>query len=271
MTVKVLDLGYVTLIPKGCWGSDELVIESARMSTNKGFEGWGPFSCEACIGVGYTENPLSDAVFSDEMCSKCRGSGQLPGDEKLLKYLWDHHHTSPFEMAGATFEIYAPIFVIREWQRHRVQALHEGLSFNEMSGRYTELPDDYYTPSIERIKASKQSKTNKQGSAPAGEEGFSDHEALLIQERIGDIPKDCRAVYELLLDQGVAREVARLVLPVSQYSRLRASANLWGWLHFLKLRLDTSAQWEMREYAKAVSDIIKELFPRTHTLFSESL
>ena len=263
---KVLDLGYVNLVES--WGSDERIIEAARMSTNKGLEGWGPLECRKCENVGWINDLNEDgSAFEGTMCPKCRGAGSLPGDEKLLKYLWDHHHTSPFEMAGLVFEIYAPIFVVREWQRHRVQALHEGLSFNEMSGRYTELPNDYYTPSIERIKASKQSKTNKQGS----EEGFSDHEALLIQERIGDIQKDCRAVYVLLLDQGAAREVARLVLPVSQYSRLRASANLWGWLHFLKLRLDTSAQWEIREYAKAVSDIIKGLFPRTHALFAGSL
>src|SRR3990167_7872442 len=186
--MKVLDHGYVKLVTS--WGSDESIIEAARMSTNAGFKGWGPIH----------ESP--------EVCrlhpQYCRCPPK-PGDEKLLKYLWTNKHHTPFEMAGLTVEVYAPIFVIREWFRHR------SFSYNEMSGRYTVLPNDYYIPTIERIQAARQSTKNKQGS----EEGFSPEEALRILERIYDATAiDSRKTYELLLDQGVAREIARMVLPV---------------------------------------------------------
>ena len=115
----VLDdrIGYVEFIES--WGSDERVIESARMSTGNGFKGWG------------TEDN--------------------PGDEKLLRYLWEHKHLTPFEMCGMTLEVQAPIIVFREWHRHRTQ------SYNEMSGRYTELPNLYYIPSEARLRGAKQS------------------------------------------------------------------------------------------------------------------
>src|ERR1700693_5723146 len=119
----VLDHGYVNLIET--WGSDERIIEAARMSTNKGFLGWGP---------------------------KEDGS---PGDEKLLRYLYEHKHSTPFEMAGMTLEIKAPIFVFREWHRHRTQ------SYNEMSARYTPLPDCNYVPTVERLMINA-GKSNKQ-------------------------------------------------------------------------------------------------------------
>lgn len=232
--MQVLDKGYVKVIEKGCWGSDALVIESARMSTNGGFVSWDPYE------------------------------GHPKGDLGLLKYLWDHKHTTPFEMAGATFEIYAPIFVIREWQRHRVQALSEGLSFNEMSGRYVELPDEYYVPSLERLMGAKQSSVNKQGSGA----GFMATQAQTFAEEMQATYAESRGVYEWMLEQGVAREVARMVLPVSQYSRMRVSANLWGWLQFLILRLPPNVQWETRQYAQTVSGCIAELFPQTWELFA---
>lgn len=245
--MQVLDHGYVNLVQKGCWGSDELIIEAARMSTNKGFQGWGPLHEEGC--------PVTGIHVNTERCRP------VPGDEKLLKYLWDHKHYTPFEMAGATFEIQAPIFVVREWHRHRTQ------SYNELSSRYTELPDLYYIPSIERLMAGRQAKSNKQGSA----EGFTQHDAELIRDQIHDNVIDCRQRYTHLLAQGVSRELARLVIPVNQYTRFRASANLRNWLAFLTLRLDAGAQWEIREYAGAVSQMIQELFPRTWTLFVRDL
>lgn len=257
MTIPVLEKGYVKLVRS--WGSEEEIIEAARMSTNKGFQGWGRPHLSTCPAS--TKDSFAACVCAESEI------GFKPGDERLLKYLWTHRHTSPFEMAGAIFEIYAPIFVVREWQRHRVQALSEGLSFNEMSGRYTELPDDYYIPTIDRIKASKQSSKNKQSS----EEGFTDSDAHILWNQMQASVLESRRAYEHLLNQGVAREVARMVLPVNQYSRMRASANLWGWLHFLELRLAPNAQWEIREFARAVGEMLKGVFPRTYGLFSESL
>jgi len=217
---KVLDHGYVALIDH--WGSDERIIESARMSTNKGFEGWDK-------------------------------------DSKLLAYLWKNKHHTPFEMGGMTIEVQAPIFVFREWHRHRTQ------SYNELSARYTELPNLYYIPSLERIMAGKQSTKNKQGS----EQGFDEGDALWLQKQLDFACSTSRKNYAYLLAQGLARELARLVVPVAQYSRMRASANLRNWLGFLTLRMDEHAQFEIREYANAVGELVKEKFPRTWGLFIE--
>jgi thymidylate synthase (FAD) len=222
---SVLDQGYVKFIES--WGSDREIVESARMSTDKSFRGWG--------------------------------SEEKPGDEKFLRFLWENKHYSPFEQAGMMIEVQAPIVVFREWHRHRTQ------SYNEMSGRYTVLPDMFYVPTIERLKAARQSVKNKQSS----ELGFDEHQAKEIQETLERAYKEARKRYEILIDAGVAREIARLVLPVAQYSRMRASANLRNWLAFLALRMDKAAQWEIRQYANAVADLLNERFPRTYDLFAE--
>jgi thymidylate synthase (FAD) len=256
--IPVLDtIGYVRLIET--WGSDERIIEAARMSTDKGFVGWGPFECQAC---GKGDTSLGTAKTSDGMlirCPACKGFGVIPGDEKLLAYLYNNHHGTPFEMAGLTLEIQAPIFVFREWHRHRTQ------SYNELSARYTELPDMFYVPSITRLMRSAQSKTNKQGS----EVGLSQFKAEAAQAMIDKAERDMRQVYQTLLLNGVAREVARMVIPVAQYSRMRASANLRNWLAFLTLRMEPTAQWEIRCYARAVATFVAKYFERTYALFND--
>jgi len=223
--MQVLDHGYLELVE--VWGSDERIVEAARMSTGKGFKGWG--------------------------------TPEAPGDEKLLRYLWEHQHTSPFEMAGATFETQAPLIVFREWHRHRTQ------SYNEMSGRYTVLPDLYYMPSVDRLMKAKQDVKNKQGST----EGFTEEQAREIQAGFNMSYSSSRHLYQQMLDAGVAKEVARLVLPVSQYSRMRASANLLNWIKFLRLRLPVNAQYEIRQYAKIILNILFDRFPYTMKLFME--
>lgn len=225
---SVLDHGYVELVET--WGSDERIIEAARMSTQKGFEGWGP---------------------------KDDGSA---GDEKLLAYLWNNKHATPFEMAGMTIEVKAPIFVFREWHRHRTQ------SYNEMSARYAPLPEEFYVPSDERMAGGAISKTNKQGSA----DGLVDYVAGVAQQTIRETSEAAFVAYRDLLERGVARELARLVLPVNTYSRMRASANLRNWLAFLTLRIDVKAQWEIRQYAGVVAQLIAERFPRTYALSAAS-
>ena len=237
--IKILDHGYIKFVES--WGSDERIIESARMSTDGGFRGWGPKHKSTC------------RLDDDHSCRLC--DCVEPGDEKLLSFLYTHKHMTPFEMAGMIIEVQAPIMVFREWYRHRTQ------SYNEMSGRYVELPDMFYIPDIDRI--CKQSKWNKQGSG----EAFSREEQEAIQKIIRSNSISAREDYEDLLERGVAREIARLVLPVNQYSRMRASANLRNWLAFLTLRMDVSAQWEIRQYANTVHDILVEKFPRTMQLF----
>ena len=145
--------------------------------------------------------------------------------------------------------------------------MHRTQSYNEFSARYAELPDLFYIPSLERLQNGGQSKTNKQASGAT----ISEHVALDTQIAIEMACKASREVYEGILRQGVSREIARLVIPVNQYSKMRASANLLNWLKFLRLRLNPGAQWEIRQYAEAVAKIIQELHPRTYALFSEGL
>lgn len=246
---NILDRGYVQLIEP--WGSDQRVIESARMSTDKGFLGWGTGQCQKCM------------LFDHEMVEdeQCLSGGvhdfEKPGDEKLLKFLWTHKHATPFEFGGLIIEVQAPIMVFREWHRHRTQ------SFNEMSGRYIELPNMYYFPDEARILNGVQSKKNKQGS----EGGFTEQDVEEISQQLRDATEYCRGIYEDLLHHGVAREIARLILPVNQYSRMRASANLRNWLAFLTLRTDLSAQWEIRQYANEVAKLVEAHFPRSYALF----
>lgn len=218
--IKVLDHGYVKFIDQ--MGSDESVIEAARMSVNKGFQNWEQ-------------------------------------DAELLEYLYANHHMTPFECGGELqIEVKAPIFIFRQWHRHRTQ------SFNEMSARYTKMPDEHYLPEIDRLTI--QSKTNRQSSSK---------ELLPFEIRndflkeIENQQKDVYEYYKKSVKNKFSKEIARLNCPVSRYSKMRAKTDLRNWLNFLNLRLHDHAQWEIREYANAVSEIIKYFWPRTYSLFEE--
>jgi thymidylate synthase (FAD) len=228
----VLDHGYIALIES--WGSDERIIEAARQSTGGGFKGWGP-----------------------------KEDGK-PGDEKLLRYLWKHKHATPFEMAGLTVEVQAPIFVFREWHRHRTQ------SYNEMSARYTPLPDVNYVPTVERLLQGSDGK-NRQAGTIKDAEVLTEENARRWIAWLEEGYNKAELFYQRGLALGVPRELARVHLPVGRYSRMRASANLRNWLSFLTLRMDPAAQHEIRVYANALGDIISKLFPRTWALFEEGL
>ncbi len=261
MQAKVLDHGYVELVTT--WGSDEQIIEAARMSTNKGFQGWGPKPCPACGGSGMTTTTtaitdLGDEIPLPKVCWTCNMTGQVSGDEKLLKYLYDHKHMTPFEMAGMTIEVQAPIFVFREWHRHRTQ------SYNELSARYTPMPDLNYVPTVERLLLN--GGTNKQAQGTG--KRLDDINAVRFNTELRAAYEHAENVYQDALARGVPKELARLCIPVGRYSRMRASANLRNWLAFLTLRMDPAAQWEIRQYANAVADLIAEKFPRTWQLFN---
>jgi len=218
--VQVLDHGYVKYIEH--WGSDERIIEAARMSTDKGFLGW-------------------------------------PGDEKLLAYLYKNAHHTPFEMAGIVIEVQAPIFVFREWHRHRTQ------SYNELSARYTPLPDVNYMPTVERCM--EVHGTNRQAGAVKGSDEANPLVAEAWLNALHEHYARAEALYQRGLQAGLPKEVVRIAVPVGRYSRMRASANLRNWLAFLTLRMDKKAQWEIRQYADAVGENIARLFPRTWELF----
>jgi thymidylate synthase (FAD) len=249
MRTKVLDHGYIEAVEH--WGSDERVIEAARMSTDKGFQGWGP-TCSEC---GWAKGDDHEAGCS-------RPETYKAGDEKLLAYLWNNKHATPFEMAGLVIEVQAPIFVFREWHRHRTQ------SYNELSARYTPMPDLNYVPTVERLLLNGGG-TNKQAGSAAGAAQLDEAKARVWLEELSYIYDVAEGIYSNGLRAGVPKELARLVIPVGRYSRMRASANLRNWLAFLTLRNDPAAQWEIRQYAVAVQAILTERFPRTLALFAE--
>jgi len=225
--MKVLDNGYVDFVES--WGGDERIIEAARMSTAKGFNGWG--------------------------------TPEAPGDEKLLAYLYNNKHSTPFEMAGMVIEVKAPIFVFREWHRHRTQ------SYNEMSARYIPLPDENYIPTPERCVPNPVDAKNRQ-ALPFGVNVPTIGEAAAWIIRLNEAYAHAQRVYDSGLDLGIPKEIARLPVPVARYSRMRASANLRNWLAFLTLRMSPNAQWEIRQYANAVGTLVAEKFPRTWELFN---
>lgn len=173
-------------------------------------------------------------------------------DRSLLRYLLKNHHTSPFEMVSITYEIYMPIFVARQIMRHRTARV------NELSGRYTKMPEDFYVPCVIR----RQDKKNKQSSVPDAE--FTD--PIVSFEYAG---KAMLNIYQKLLDSGVCREQARMVLPLSTYTKVVMNIDMNNLLKFLRLRDDDHAQWETRQYAIAMRKIAERYFPWTMECFSE--
>lgn len=172
-------------------------------------------------------------------------------DHKLIRYLYEHNHTTPFEAMVFTFEVQAPIFVFRQWHRHRTW------SYNEVSARYTELPELFYTPEFEHIGL--QSQKNKQGRETA-----MDMNVIWrgrVQEMIHKQSLDAFRSYHAMLELGVAREIARMVLPVNTYSRMFATVDLHNLFHFLELRLDEHAQYEIRVYAEALLSLARSVCP----------
>lgn len=167
-----------------------------------------------------------------------------PADAKLIKFLMEHHHTSPFEHNQLSFRVKAPIFVARQWFRHRMN------SFNEISARYVEVLDEFYVPTQWRS----QDKRNKQASA----ESFDNE---MLTTKMKESYAQCAETYKLLLENGVCRELARAVLPVATYTEFIFTCNLHSFMHFINLRLDAGAQWEIRKYAKKMLQLALPHFP----------
>ena len=265
--IQLLDHGYVELIES--YGSDERIIEAARMSTGKGFLGWEEhYVCPAGCGCKWRDNKDGTMSLYDgdqQSCDVCEKLplGELtkvPGDAKLLAHLYNNKHATPFEMGGLIIEVKAPIFVFREWHRHRTQ------SYNEMSARYIPLPNENYVPSVGRVTEGANTKTTNKQAQGNGKE-LNSHDALGWLMDLDDFYKAGQKLYERGIELGVPKELARLPVPVARYSRMRASANLRNWLAFLTLRQNPAAQYEIRVYADAVASIVQEKFPRTFALY----
>jgi thymidylate synthase (FAD) len=219
--LPVLDHGYIKLVDY--MGDDKTVVDAARVSYGK--FGSGTFDYEK--------------------------------DTRLIHFLMREGHTSPFEQCVLTFEVKLPIFVAREWHRHRTARL------NEVSGRYTKLAEQVYTPTPERIQ--RQSEGNRQsseGELPSGVRSafIFDHNALV---------GDAFANYNTALNSGVAREIARIDLPLCTYTKMIWQMDLHNLLNFIRLRTGAGAQWEIKEYAKEIQRVVMCAYPVVYEAFDE--
>ncbi len=277
--IKVLDHGYVRFVE--AWGHGDGgkefspvdgalirydmeagLIEAARQSTQGSFRGWEDVECPMCNGEGEV---LVDMGVPWVTCARCEGKRVIRGDKRLLAHLFNNKppHATPFEFAGMVIEVQAPIFVFREWHRHRTQ------SYNEMSARYAPLPALDYVPDWENLKARGEAGEKARNRQVAGSFPWNELLAKRWHDRLLQEYAHDEKVYNDALLAGVPKELARIKLPVGRYSRMRAQTNLRNWLAFMTLRADPGAQWEIQEYARAVGTILAEKFPRTWALYAE--
>ncbi len=219
--IKVLDHGFVRLVDY--MGGDARIVQTARVSYGQG-----------------TKTVREDAG--------------------LIDYLLRHQHTSPFEHVVFEFHCKMPIFVARQWIRHRTARL------NEISGRYSVMSSEFYLPPRDQIKL--QSSDNKQGRNP------EDVPAELQDKVLELLKRDQEATYnnyEELLNDDIARELARINLPLSMYTEWYWQMDLKNLFHFLKLRMDAHAQWEIQEYARAIAQIVQATCPNAYDSFDRHI
>ena len=218
--IKVLDKGFVRLVDY--MGGDQRIVQSARVS--------------------YGE-----------------GTKTVRQDRALIHYLLRNWHTSPFEQVQLTFHCKMPIFIARQWIRHRTARL------NEISGRYSVMKDEFYVP--EPSKVSYQSSENKQGRGGV----LPLDEAMAVIAQLEREQKEAYAGYTSMLDQGVARELARTNLPLSLYTEWYWQIDLHNLFHFIRLRADAHAQYEIRAYADALAQCAKAVAPMAYEAFEEHI
>lgn len=173
-------------------------------------------------------------------------------DEKLLDYMLRNKHTSPFEAMVFTFEVKAPIFVLRQWHRHRTW------SYNELSARYAPMVEEFYVPDPENIGV--QSSDNKQ-MREIGTGTATKHDSVYCTMVMKHSNQAAFQEYQKLLSFGVPRELARTVLPLSIYSRMFATVDLHNLIHFFRLRIHPHAQWEIKQYAISLLHLIQPVIP----------
>lgn len=217
--IDVLDHGFVRLVDH--MGNDTSIVRSARVSYNAAW----------------------------------RAGTDSGSDCKLIHYLMANGHNTPFESVTFTFEVKAPIFVIRQWQRHRTQ------SYNEVSARYTKLPTEYYVPELEHITT--QSTDNKQVRTNDIHPEAAEFNALMH-----NCNESAFSAYEILLKNGCPRELARTVLPLSTYTHMFTTMNLHNLFKFLEERMHYHAQYEIRVYAEAIYELILSLVPTAVEAFN---
>jgi thymidylate synthase (FAD) len=187
-------------------------------------------------------------------------SSQSMGESEngLVNFLMRERHGTPFEMIQFLFQVKCPIFVAREWMRHRMG------SFNEYSGRYTKMMQEYYVPALPQMRQ----QVGKPGSYTMTPLRNQD-KAGRLRHVMDGIMRDCWVKYETLLEAGIAKEVARMVLPVSMYTQFTWSVNTRSLLNFISLRSDDQAMYEIRAYSKTIEGLIRPIIPRTMECFDE--
>lgn len=198
-----------------------------------------------------------DAIVQSARVSYGKGTRKVSQDRGLIRYLMRHRHTTPFEMVEFKFHAKMPIFVARQWVRHRTA------NINEYSLRYSEARDEFYIPDEEHILF--QSKLNKQGRSGEVPADLKKK----VQDYFRDISDKSYTIYSELNDAGIARELARAVLPVNLYTEWYWKNDLHNILHFLSLRLDPHAQYEIRIYAEAMAEIVKKIAPFAYEAFKD--
>ena len=204
--------------------------------------------------VDYMGNESS--VVQAARVSYGAGTKTVNEDVGLLRHLMRHWHTSPYELAVIKLHVKLPIFVERQWVRHRT------CSMNEISGRYSVLAAESYVPDITRLRTQK--KTNKQGSSHDLIEG-----AHAVQAQIAEGAKNAFSDYADFIDADLAREVSRVNLPVGTYTEKYWQMNLHNLLHFLNLRMNPHAQWEIVQYANVIGEIVKGWLPAIWEAFED--
>jgi len=217
--VPCLDHGFVRLIDY--MGSDESIVQAARVSYGK-------------------------------------GTKKVHQNRGLIRYLMRHQHTTPLEMVEFKFHCKLPIFVARQWIRHRTA------SVNEYSLRYSQALNEFYLPELDVIR--KQSKTNRQGRSSETVPEELQQKVFSILERT---TQQAWEDYQELEQADIARELARIHLPISLYTEWYWKIDLHNLFHFLKLRLDPTAQYEIRVYAEAIAEIVKIAVPLTWEAFED--
>ena len=176
---------------------------------------------------------------------------------QLIRFLMRHEHFSPFAMCQVKFHVRLPIYVHNQWVRH------DRFHWNVMSGRYSEMPEECWTPQPQDIRG--QGVGNKQ----VANGGLDEDAQRVAHNMIGKTYHVIRRAYECMLDDGVGREQARTVLPMGQYTEAYVTANLGDWMLFLRQRMDPHAQYEIRVYAMKVYEILLQLFPVTMQAFMD--
>lgn len=228
---------------------------------NPGAEKWlnRPVKC-LDYGFVYLVDYLGDdsAIAQAARVSYGQGTKKISEDRGLVRYLMRHKHTTPFEMCELKFHCKMPIFVARQWIRHRTA------NVNEYSARYSEMLDEFYLPKSQALR--KQSQANKQGRS---NEELAPAQSAKVLELLSGLYNAQYKGYKELLDMELARELARISLSVANYTQWYWKIDLHNLFHFLRLRLDSHAQHEIRVYGEAMTRIVKDAFPIAYEAFED--